>query len=109
MENNLQCPACRKKHLLPLDEAVCTRCGLDFSSLLEVREAASRLRQQAVKQLSAGAYEEALVNSPDSWNLKKPPASARLAYVLCLAQGDFDTAEEWRSTVFGSSLRELAD
>lgn len=102
MEDNLQCPACRKKYLLPLEDASCRRCGLDFSGLLEVRGAALRLYHQALSQQGAGAYEEALVKVTESWHLKNHPSSARLAYVLCLAQGDFDTAEEWRSSLPGS-------
>ena len=95
MEDELPCPTCGKKLALPSQNTQCSRCGLDFTSLLQVRAAGERLQQQALRSLCEGAYDEALVSATESWNLVHRESSARLAYLTCLMQGDIDTANEW--------------
>lgn len=102
METTIACPACRKKHPLPPQSPACTRCGLDFTSLMEVRDAAARARRHALDHLRAGAYEDALASATESWNLQHHAASARIAYLTCLVQGDFDSAAEWRNSHRGT-------
>ena len=89
------CPACRKSNGLPREKAVCGRCGLDFSGLLEIRQAASRLQGAAAKHLQSGNFEEAHDCAAESWELRRAIPVARIAYVACLAQGEFEAAAAW--------------
>src|SRR6516162_505971 len=85
------CPSCGKANGV----SPCRRCGCDLSSLFAIDGAAGVELATAGKFLRTGNAGDARKHAARSWQLRHTPESARLAFIACVALGDFATARIW--------------
>jgi len=88
----ITCPACGK-----MNEGVmeCRRCGCELAILQKITGAAEASLFDGKKSLASGDAAAALYQAKKSWQLKKSPEAARLAFLASLASGDFTQAGRW--------------
>lgn len=91
---SILCPACGKTN-----EGIteCQRCRCELAILQRITKAADALLRDAQKSLSIGDAAAAVDQAKKSWQLKKSPEAARLAFLSNLAIGDFTQARKWYS------------
>jgi hypothetical protein len=88
---DITCPSCGKMN----QSTPCLRCGCDLSPLLAVCRAAQVELSVAAKYLRSGSLQEARWHAARSWELYRTPEAARLAFLACLASGDFNWSWIW--------------
>jgi hypothetical protein len=89
---NIDCPACGKKNN---GSPECIRCGCELEVLRNIAIAADRALDRGRQCLVQGEATAAAAEAMRSWQLKKSPAAARLAFLAYLAIGDFTKASQW--------------
>ena len=88
----LSCPACKKASD---NSDTCPRCGADLKALHLIRAAAQSQLARGRRLLRQGRAREAQKCAAVSWDLKKSPEAARLAFLACLYLAQFDRARQW--------------
>lgn len=73
----------------------CQRCGCELAVLQRITEVADVTLRDGKKSLVCGDAAAAVYQAKKSWQLKKSPEAARLAFLANLAIGDFTQAERW--------------
>lgn len=91
---NITCPACGKKNEGVME---CRRCGCELAVLQQITAVAEAVLLDGQKSLACGDAAEAVYQAKKSWQLKKNPEAARLAFLANLAIGDFTQAQMWYS------------
>jgi hypothetical protein len=90
------CPSCGKAN----QSTPCLRCGCELSQLFAVCRAAEFELRIAGKCLRFGNVDEAREHAAHSWELHHSAEAARLAFLACIALGDFARSRLWhRSAV----------
>ena len=85
------CPSCGKAN----QTTPCVRCGCELSPLFAVCHAAEVELRVAGKCLRSGNAEEACGHAVHSWELHHTSKAARLAFMACIALGDFALGQPW--------------
>lgn len=88
----IKCPACRK---INLSTSQCGRCGADLGMLIHTLQTSTRLLADGRRFLLQNDGTKALHAAQNAWHLKHSPAAARLAFLACLLDRQFEDAGIW--------------
>ncbi len=93
----ISCPACRKEQasarLATLSQ--CSRCQCELDSLREITDAAAGTYIAGQQLLAAGNGAGALEQARISWELRRQPETAQLAFLAALLSADYENADHW--------------
>ncbi len=97
----IRCPACGK---INSTAPVCPRCECDLSALMDAWQAAHAEAQTAKACLDQKNFQQALHHAGQSWQIKKNPVAAKIAFFASLGAGLFEDATRWYLHAEESSL-----
>ncbi|MEA1923786.1 MAG: hypothetical protein U9N63_14160, partial [Pseudomonadota bacterium] len=93
----ISCPACRKLQaetsLATLCQ--CSRCQCELNSLQEITNAAAKAYTASQQLLAAGNGNGAQEQARISWELRRQPETAQLAFLASLLSADYENADHW--------------
>lgn len=93
----ISCPACRKLQtetgLATLGQ--CSRCQCKLDTLREITNAAAQAYSTSHQLLTTGDGPGALEQAHISWELRRQPETAQLAFLASLLSADFKNADHW--------------
>jgi len=76
---------------------LCRRCGCEIGDLFDITATAANTYNLAHQFLKSGSGDKALKQAEISWNLRRQPETAQLAFLAALFNADYDKAEQWYS------------
>jgi hypothetical protein len=89
---SIDCPACGKKSD---GSPECLRCGGELAVLRSIAELAEQALDRSRESLARGEAAATAKEAKRSWQFRKSPEAARLAFLAQLAMGDFPEAGRW--------------
>ena len=93
----ISCPACRKLQaetsLATLSQ--CSRCQCELDSLRDITNAAAGAYVTSQQLLVTGDGPGALEQARISWELRRQPETAQLAFLAALLSADYENADHW--------------
>ena len=93
----ISCPACKKQQAATAltNITYCSRCQCELDSLREITNAAAHAYTVSRQLLAAGDGAGALEQARISWELRRQPATAELAFLAALLTADYKEADHW--------------